>query len=356
MNLFLDANAHLPMNSKALKAYQDFINSPAGHGHPSSPSEPGRLAATALEESRAKIASLIGAESARQIIFTSSCTQAAEWGIKIFLENSLGMDTYSAPIEHPAVRDAFLNLSEKEPQMLEVNENGTVIINEKTNKNIICIHLQNEIGTIQPIEEFNSNYLFSDISQSLGKIPVNVTDLKIDIAIAGAHKFAGPGGVGFIYLKNPEDWSAFGSGSRYFLDRPGTPDVAGIVATAAALEESISTLPDRTNKMTEFQTVLENYLKNIGVEIIGVNAKRSPNTTFIHLPDGKGIQTCFKLGQHQIYVGLGSACGSVHAGPSHVIKALGKIAGAHDFLRISQYGEYGEKEANHLIKILEKVL
>lgn len=358
MNLYLDANAHLPMNSRALKAYQDFINSPAGHGHPSSPSEPGRLAATALEESRAKIAALVGAESARQIIFTSSCTQAAEWGIKIFWENSLEALHHSSvhlsPIEHPAVRDAILN-NDVSFTYLNVNENGTVI-DYKNKTHIICIHLQNEIGTIQPIEEFNSNYLFSDISQSLGKISVNVTDLKIDIAIAGAHKFAGPGGVGFIYLKNPEDWSAFGSGSRYFLDRPGTPDVAGIVATAAALEESITTLPDRTNKMTEFQTVLENYLKHIGVEIIGVNAKRSPNTTFIHLPNGKGIQTCFKLGQHQIYVGLGSACGSVHAGPSHVIKALGKTAGAHDFLRISQYGEYGEKEANHLIKILEKVL
>lgn len=357
--LFLDANAHLPLNPRALIAYNEFCHSPASHGHPSSPSHPGRLAASALEIARGKIANLIGAQKSGQIIFTNGCTSACEWGLEIFfqIEEHLDHSIACSPIEHPAVRDAFETLSEEfigRVDHLEVNNNGTIKPTNAYSK-ISCIHMQNEIGTIQPLQQIKNKYLFSDMSQSLGKIPVNVTELNVDVAVFGAHKFGGPGGFGFIYLKDPNNWQSSGAGSRYFLDRPGTPDVAGAVATSVALEEAISTLEKRTENMKIFQYVIESFFYVNGFDIIGYGANRSPNTTFVFLPE-QGLSTLIKLGENGIYTGLGSACGSMHTGSSPLMKKLGRDGGVHDFIRISHFGEYGEEEAKHFISVLEKCL
>lgn len=377
--MFLDSNAHLPLNKKALKAYIDFQNSEAGHGHPSSLSRPGRLASVSLEEARAKIASLIGAISPNQIVFTSNCTQAAEWGMEMFFRinnpfigNRSGnlhkfFEPQSADIgcfslEHPSVKQAFERASDKlKWDLIKVipSTSGGVIsdLNNYKLEKICCIHLQNEIGTIQPISKLKSDkckYLFSDMSQSLGKIPVNVTDLDVDVAIFGGHKFGGTS-LGFIYLKDSSYWKPFGTGSRYFTDRPGTPDVAGVVATAVALEEAIKTLPERSQKMTEFKSILEPGLKNLGFEVLGETEERCPNTTFVHIPN-KAASLVLSLSEKGIHVGLGSACGSMHAGPSPLIVALNREGTAHDYMRISQFGEYGSKEAQIFLETLEQLL
>lgn len=357
--LFLDANAHLPLNRQALIAYNDFCNSSASHGHPSSPSHPGRLAASALETARGKIANLIGAQKPGQIIFTNGCTSACEWGLEIFfqIEEDLNDSIGCSPVEHPAVRDAFEILSEEfvgKVNHLEIDNNGVVKSTNAYSK-ISCIHVQNEIGIIQPLKQIKDKYLFSDMSQSLGKIPVNVTDLDVDVAVFGAHKFGGPGGFGFIYLKDPNHWQSSGAGSRYFLDRPGTPDVAGAVATAAALEDVSNTLEARTKNMIEFQMIVEEGLERLGFEVISKKAIRSPNTTFVSMPQ-KGLTTVLKIAEYGIHVGLGSACGSMHTGPSPLMKTLGRTGGVHDFIRISQFGEYGEEDAKIFLKALEKSL
>ena len=360
--LFLDANAHLPLNSKALAAYSEFCNSTAGHGHPSSPSHPGRLAASVLETARGKIASLIGAQKPSQIIFTSGCTQACEWGLEMFfqIEESKNLTAACSPVEHSAVRDAFETLAEEfvgEVVHLAIDKDGLVKTGafENVYPKISCIHVQNEIGIIQPLQQIKKKYLFSDMSQSLGKIPVNVIELGVDIGVFGAHKFGGPGGFGFIYLRDPNHWESSGAGSRYFLDRPGTPDVGGAVATSVALEEAISTLEYRTQNMKVFQTIIEECLESHGFEVIGKQVNRSPSTTFVHMPQ-KGLTTILKLGENGIYTGLGSACGSMHTGPSPLMKHLGREGGVHDFMRISQFGEYGEEDAQHFVKALEKCL
>ncbi len=357
--LFLDANAHLPFNSQALIAYNDFCRSSANHGHPSSPSYPGRLAASALETARGKIASLIGAQKPSQIIFTNGCTSACEWGLKMFfqIEEHFNHSIACSPIEHPAVRDAFETLSEEftgKVNHLEVDSNGIV---KPTNiySKISCIHMQNEIGTIQPLQQIKNKYLFSDMSQSLGKIPVNVTDLDVDVAVFGAHKFGGPGGFGFIYLKDPNHWQSSDVGSRYFLDRPGTPDVAGAVATSVALEEAISTLEKRTENMIAFQTVLEIGLEKLGFEIIAKQALRSSNTTFVGGFNGKSINVMMDLSDEKVYVGLGSACGSMHNMVNNIMKLIKNDSIAWNYLRISQWGQYNEQDAKYLLKIMDRI-
>ena len=349
--LYLDANAHVPMSDKALQAYVDFHKSIGGYGHPSAPALPGQKASSALEDSRAKIATLLGC-NAEQIIFTSTCTQACEWGMQIFKNNAKG-DIYISPLEHSAVRDAANKFVTNK---LQITSEGVIDLNNvDANKPIICTHVQNEIGTIQPITELKSSFLFSDMCQTIGKESICLRDMSVDMAVFGGHKFGGSAGVGILYLKDSSLWEEFGTGSRYFSDRPGTPDVASIVATATALEETLMNMPERLSNMREFQTILENAFEAKNIKIIGKNARRVPNTTFIMIP-GHAFEVLAELTQKGIYVGMGSACGSMHTGQSKSIKALGLDGDGHDFIRISQHGNYGKEEAKFLAKELLALL
>lgn len=358
--LFLDTNAHQPINQNALKAYSEFSMSTAGHGHPSALSLPGRLASSAIEEARSKIAVLIGAKSASQIVFTSGCTQACEWGLELLkgfpTKNGL-QEYYVSPVEHPAISDPLSRFLDK--KYLPINDQGSIVYSNIPTKNTsvtrktICIHLQNEIGTIYDLNAIDTDYLLSDMSQSLGKIPINLSELNVDIAVFAGHKVAGPGGIGFIYLKNTNWYKEFGTGSRYFMDRPGTPDVAGVVATAVALEESLLNLPERYMNCTKFKYIIEKGFEQRGIQIIAQHSNRSPNTTFINMP-GKAGSMLLNLSQEGIYVGLGSACGSMHAGLSQTLRALNLQGTSHDYMRISQYGYYGEKEAQYFLNVFDR--
>jgi len=236
-DIFLDANAHVPVSNKGIQAYIDFNKKIAAHGHPQSPSAPGREACCELEASRQKISKIIGAKSPAQIIFTSSCTQACEWACKILFEAKAATNdnVLVSTLEHPAMRDASrLFFGENLKKIKSKNDGGINYEDLENYEKIIWIHLQNEIGTIYDLKKLKnkSKILLSDMSQSLGKIPINVSELDIDIAVFGAHKFGGFGNLGFIYLKDSSIWKSFGTGSRYFMDRPRTMDVASIVASA----------------------------------------------------------------------------------------------------------------------------
>lgn len=271
MILQLDQHAHKPLHAKALKSFVDFNETPAAHGHPLSPSINGRAAANAIEESRSKIAKLLGAKSANQIFFTNGCTHACEWSLGI-LNNIIAKTDWRAPwmspTEHPAIKQAANNKFKLIAQ-IPINKNGIIYLEEDTFPNdarVICIYVQNEIGIIQPIEQIKCNYLLSDMSQAAGKINIDLSSLdNVNCAIFAAHKFAGPSSIGFFYLKDTSDWEEFGTGSRYFMDRPGTPDTASIVATAVALEEAIKTLEERHERATVFQQIIEAGIKSSGL-------------------------------------------------------------------------------------------
>lgn len=358
--LFLDANAHLPLNPKALQVYSDFVLSKANHGHPSSLSEPGRLAATALEEARVKIAHHIGAESSNQIIFTFGSTHACLWAVDMFLNIESDSLIAISDIEHPAMQRAFDYYHEHHYNhtpfnILNVDTNGNIIYDKYYNR-LISIHMHNELGVIQPINKSQAKYILLDMSQSLGKIPINVTEMDVDIAVFGAHKFGGPNSVGFIYLKNTEWWKPYTNNTGYYLDKPGTPDVANVVATLAALENALMTLQDRTANMLEFQKTLEDGLENMNLTIIGKDAKyRSPNTTFVY-----GLnyarKTLLDLSDKGIYVGLGSACGSYHTDISPIMNKLNIKCSIDNVMRISQWGEYNSNDAKYFLNILKNVL
>jgi cysteine desulfurase len=345
---FLDSNAHIPLNKKALVAYINFQNSIGAYGHPLAPSKPAQLAAGFLEESRNKMANLLGVKPL-QIVFTSTCTQACEWGINLLKRHSEAIET--TYLEHSAVRNVC---EQNNANFISVKPSG-VIIPEKFKKrnSVACIHVQNEIGTIQPIENINCKLIFSDMCQSVGKVDINLHN--VDFAAFGAHKFGGPASVGILYIKNNYHWEEFGSGSRYFNDRPGTPDVGSIIATAVALEEELLYKNERNEKNKEFQIELEDRLIDCGLEIIGYNENRVYNTSFVRVPE-KALDILLSLSLDGIYVGIGSACGSMHTGSSPVLKAIGYNNETSDFLRISQHGNYDRKDAIYIFDKIYKLL
>lgn len=360
--LFLDANAHVPLNKSGLNAFIKFNSGFGAHGHPQSPNAPGRAAASAIEEAREKIAELIGAKSANQIVFTSTCTQACEWALQIIDSNVNNI--YCSELEHPAIKlkaqsikNKRSNKTDKELNYLSHTSEGKINISGfdfEENSGVVCIHVQNEIGTIQDIENCKSKFILSDMSQSLGKIPINVSNINnLQIAAFGAHKFGGPM-LGFLYLKDTDLWEEFESGSRYFFDRPGTPDVASVVATAAALDETIKTLSRRYENMVKFKDILETGLEELGWKIIGKETKRAPNTTFAKVPKSLSFQIMMQLASEGIHIGLGSACGAANTGPSPLMLALGLSGTSKDYVRISQFGEYGAEEARYFLSKAKK--
>lgn len=361
MELFLDANAHLPMSKPAIDAFIKTNSSLAGHGHALSPSVPGRAAEAAIEEARNTVSDLLGSENPNQLVFTSTCTEACSWGLDIFRNINENKSIYISPAEHPAVRQAAKELFLSRT-VLNTNKSAYIDLSYPIQKDsaIISIFVQNEVGTIQPINDLGKSCssLFSDMSQAPGKIELpKLSHINnLDVSVFGAHKFGGPASVGILYVKDTNKWFAKGTGSRYFLDRPGTPDTASIVATAAALKHAINTFPERNEKMKEFRDVIEPEMEKLGFEIIGKYDPRINGTTFAKIPNNKYSQIILQmLGNKGIYIGLGSACGSIHSGKSPLINILNRNGCVRDFVRISHYGDYGKKEAEYFVKILKDV-
>ncbi len=347
---YLDSAAHIPMSKMAQKAYIDYQNSSAGYGHASSPSKIGREAANALEIARGEIAQLLGAEKSSQIIFTSTCTQACEWALSIIFKkaNEQNKIIKYSPFEHPANKYYV----ETKVNIEKISLDGC-IVNDFSGDYIICMQVQNEIGAIQPIDKF-SGYLLSDMCQSVGKINIDLKNMNVDLATFAAHKFGGPASVGILYIKNIKDYKQLGYGSRYFNDRAGTPDVGSIVATAAALKETIEKMPEKVAKMKEFKESLENTLINNQLgDIIGIQEERVANISLIHIPE-IAFHVLQGLSQEKIYVSVGSACNSKHTGPSLTMQAIGIKAGANDLLRISSNGEYNAEDGKFVAEEIIK--
>lgn len=354
MTLFLDANAHLPINQKALNTIVQLNNSAAGHGNAMATSIIGRKAASEIENAREKIAQLIGAKNANQIVFTSTCSQGCEWGLTL-LKAKNHSQVFQSTIEHSAVARKASELFGNKSNLI-VNKNGMVncTFNPGQNTAMVCIHVHNEIGTIQPIEQVKVD-LFSDMSQSLGKIPVNVSSIpNLKIATFGAHKFGGPVGVGFMYIQDTDWWKEFGSGSRYYFDRTGTPDALMISATAIALEEALKTLRERYEKAIMFRNIIENGVEELGLQVVAKDGVRVPHTSFIKVGKRAGPFLLSSLETDDIVIGLGSACGALNAASSPIASAIGLNGLAHDFIRVSQWGNYGEVEAKKLISALKR--
>ena len=361
---FLDANAHSKLNLS--KEQLASIECEIGiMGNPMAPNKPGREASRLVEAARAKIAELLHAPSRENIIFTHSCSEANNWAIEV-LGNHLGWEDNGSvvnisPYEHKSI-DAALNILPIKPNLIELNPDGKIEFINSADYSIF-IDVQNEAGIIADFNKIRQNtkkLFMSDMAQSPGKTYVNLKMARVDIATFAPHKFGGMSGVGFLYLKDFRHYIPMYDGAVYERDIPGSPNVYGIMAAAIALENSIKNMKENMERAIAFRNLLENRLTQMGFIIVGQNANRIPTTTLAKAPSNLGVSggldLLFELSEDNIYVGLGSACGSIIEQPLKCARALGdKTAMNTEFIRISHDGrEYDDKDAGVVCDAIEK--
>ena len=323
-------------------------------GNASSLHRSGREAKEALEDSREKVAALLGAR-AEEIIFTSGGTESDNLALKgIARKNQkLGKHIITTQIEHPAILETCRALEKDGFEVTYLPVTGEGLIELSTLEAAIrpdtilisVMHANNEVGTIQPLEEIGrlaaerDIYLHSDAVQSVGKIPVNVDDLGVDLLSLSAHKLYGPKGVGALYIRKGTKLESIiqGGGHERRL-RSGTENISGIVGLARAAELAERDMPREAERLAGLRDRLAELVlgKVKDAWINGTMKKRLPGNLNFGFKYVEGESLLLFLDSKGICVSTGSACSSHKLEPSHVLMSLGlKAEECHGSLRIT---------------------
>lgn len=365
--IYMDHSATSPVDPEVFKAMEPyFVDS---YGNASTLYSLGREARKVMEDSRKKVASLIGANP-NEVIFTSGGTESDNIAIKgtAYKLRKKGNHIITSNIEHPAVDETcrYLEKNGFEVTYLPAGEEGIVKVedleNAITDKTILItiMHANNEIGTIQPIKEIgeiahkNKIYFHTDAVQSVGKIPVNVTDLNVDILSLSSHKLYGPKGIGALYIKKGVRLEPIlhGGGHEKGL-RPGTENVAGIVGLGKACEIAEEHLDENVQRTTAMRDeIIRRVLSEIEESHLnGHPTKRLPNNINFRFTGIEGESLVLHLDAKGIASSTGSACSSKKLEPSHVLMALGlKEVDAHGSLRLTLGKENKEEEIDYVVE------
>lgn len=339
--IYLDHNATTPCDPRVVEAmipyFTDSFGNAASRNHPF-----GWQAEEAVDYAREQVAQLIGADP-KEVIFTSGATEADNLAIKGVFEMyaSKGNHIITCNIEHKAVLDTCKHIEKEggEVTYLDVNKDGLVDPKDveaaiKPNTILIALmYANNEIGTVMPIREIGAIarkhgvLLFTDATQAVGKIPVDVKADNIDLLAMTAHKMYGPKGIGALYVrrKNPrvKVTAQMDGGGHERGMRSGTLNVPGIVGFGKACELARLEMDQDAKRLSVLRDKLENAL--LGMEeayLNGDKAHRLPHVTNISFKyvEGEGLMMGFNK---EIALSSGSACTSASLEPSYVLKALG---------------------------------
>jgi cysteine desulfurase len=339
--IYLDHNATTPCDPRVVDAMlpyftNDFGNA-ASRNHPF-----GWKAEEAVDYAREQVAKLIGADP-KEIIFTSGATEADNLAIKGVYEMyaSKGNHIITCNIEHKAVLDTCKHLEKlgAEITYLKVKDDGLIDLNEleaamkPTTILIAIMYANNEIGVVQPMKEISTiarkhgALVFSDATQAVGKIPVNVNKDGIDLLAMTAHKMYGPKGIGALYVrrKNPrvKVTAQMDGGGHERGMRSGTLNVPGIVGFGKACELCMNEMEQDAQRLGKLRDKLENALLKLEEAYVNGNREhRLPHVTNISFKyvEGEGLLMGFNK---EIALSSGSACTSASLEPSYVLKALG---------------------------------
>ena len=373
--IYLDNNATTPMDPRVLETMtpyflQHFGNA-ASRNHPF-----GWEAEEAVDYAREQVAKLIGADP-KEIIFTSGATEADNLGIKGVYEMyaSKGNHIITATTEHKAVLDTCRHIEKSggDVTYLEVQPDGLIDLKEleaaikPTTILIAIMYANNEIGTVMPIKEISAIarkhgvLVFTDATQAVGKIPVDVNKDGIDLMAFTAHKMYGPKGVGALYVrrKNPrvKVTAQIDGGGHERGMRSGTLNVPGIVGFGKACELCMLDMEADTKRITKLRDKLETAL--LLLEEAYVNGSREhrlphvANISFKHV-EGEGLLMGFNK---NIALSSGSACTSASLEPSYVLKALGLGDDlAHSSLRFGLSRFTTEEEIDYTVKAISETV
>jgi len=343
------------------------------YGNPSSSHSFGRSAKSKLELARKTIAQLLHV-SAQEIIFTSGATEANNWILQNAVVNLNVKRIITSKIEHHAVLHAVEFLQKEhhiQVDFIKIKANGTIDVNhlmellsEEIPTMVSLMHVNNEIGTVLDLEEIakickqHSVYFHSDTVQSVGKMTLDLQKIPLDFLVASAHKFHGPKGIGFAFIRkgtaiNP----MFHGGEQEKGIRPGTESLHNIVGMAKALQLSYENLESDKNQIQE----LKNYaVEQLQKHIPGIAFNGNSDASFytilnVRLPfdASKSAMLLFTLDMKGIAVSRGSACQSGSPRPSHVLaEFLNQEEVAKPSIRISFSHLSTKKEIDVLIEAL----
>lgn len=338
-SVYLDHSATTPLHPEVLEAMLPYLKDT--FGNPSSIHMFGQKARKAIEDARAQVASLIGADH-KEVFFTSGGTESDNLAIKgtALANQTKGKHIIISPIEHHAVLNSCHYLEKQGFKLTYLPVDKYALVNPQDVKDaiksdtiLISIMLaNNEIGTIQPIAEIGKIIrekeipFHTDAVQAMGKIPVDVNKLNVDLLTISAHKTYGPKGTGALYIrKGTKVTPLIHGGHHEYTRRPGTENVAGIVGLAKALELAYTEMPDASAKLKKLRDRLENGLKQRikDVQLNGHPEKRIANLLNLSFQFVEGESMLLALDMKGIAISTGSACTSGSLEPSHVLSAMG---------------------------------
>lgn len=363
------ATTQLDMDAyEAMKPY--FINE---YGNASQPYSFARSPKKALQEARQIIASCINADP-EEIFFTSGGTESDNWAI---VGTVLALPEKSSIITSSFEHHAILHTCEMLPRIgctvSYVRPNRAGVVEVDALENIITPDTQlvsimmsnNEIGTIQPIAELvavahqHGAFFHTDAVQSVGHIPIDVKTLGVDMLSASAHKFNGPKGIGFLYIKKgtPIVPYMYGGAQEKSL-RAGTENVASIVGMAVALKKNCDNMTKHTCHIRSLEQNLLEALDGFGIHYVrNGNGATIPGNISLSFPGFEGEALLHRLDLMGIQVSTGSACNSVNTQISHVLHAIQlDDALAKGTIRISFGRDNTEEEVQFIASGLKKIV
>lgn len=371
--IYLDHNATTPIRPEVLQIMMPYLS--GEYGNASSIHTYGQNARGAVEQARAQVARLVGAPDT-EIMFTSGGTESNNYAILGTVGAAPGKAKHviTSAIEHVAALDPCKALAQKgiELTVLPVNRDGLVSPDDVRNAIrpetvLVTVMLaNNEIGTIEPIEEIGKiakekGIVFhTDAVQAAGKIPIDVRKFGVDLLSLSAHKFCGPKGVGALYIRKGTQLAPLLYGGHSERDRrPGTEDVAAIAGMGKAAELAQSEMCQESERVRGLRDRLERGLleRVPHAWVNGAYAPRVPNTANLTFPFIEGESMVIALDLKGIACSTGAACSSGALEPSHVLLALGLAPeDARATLRLSLGHQTTEEEIDLGLETIPPVI
>jgi len=370
--VYLDNSATTRVDDQVIEAMIPFMREIFGNA--SSIHTFGQEARAAVEESRREVAELLGADT-REIVFTSGGTESdntALWGV--FRSGCRpGNHIITTRVEHPAILATCkaLESSGAEVTYVPVNSGGRAdpaeIAAAITDRTILIsvMHANNETGVIQPIEEISAIarergiVMHTDAVQSVGKIPVNVRELGVDLLSLSGHKIHAPKGIGVLYVRKGTRLMPFMTGGSHERKRrAGTENVPGIVGLGTAARLALERLPEMHARVGDLRNRLEARIREQieGVRVNGTPEHRLPNIANLSFEGIEGEAAVIAMDLEGVAVSTGSACSSGSLEPSHVLMAMGlRPEVVQGSLRLSLCYHNAEPEINKAAETLERV-
>ena len=362
--IYMDNAATTRITDSVFEAMLPYLKE--NYGNPSAIYSLGQRSRAAIENSRIKIAEILGVK-ASEIYFTSSGSESDNWALKGSLLPNQENHLISSRIEHPAVLNSLKKIESwgGETSLVSVDEEGFVDLKEIENsikdstRLISIMFANNEIGTIEPLAEISKiarekNILFhTDAVQAIGNIKFKIKDIGVDMLSLSGHKLGAPKGVGVLYLREGIDLDNFLDGGEQERGRrASTENLASIVGLARAMEDAYNNIEDYSSYTRDLRDYTIEKLLNIdGIILNGPRENRLPGNINITLKNTKPQTMVQYLDMFDIYVSSGSACAAGSINPSHVLRAIGRSEeDSLSMLRLSLNHENTKEECDYVVE------